>query len=78
VNKNRRMVFSAQSVPMTVHATMKYFMPLLSNCYRGDVFSARSMPQCYNQDQLAAVRELLCFSHCELLLLEAGTEVRGS
>jgi hypothetical protein len=32
----------------------------------------------YKQDELAvAVRELLGFSHCELLLLEAGSQGRG-
>jgi hypothetical protein len=39
-----------------------------------EMFSTRSMPRCYNQDQLAtAVRELLRFSRCELLLLEADS-----
>jgi hypothetical protein len=39
-----------------------------------ETFSVESIPTCYNQDQLAAaVRELLGFSHCELLLLEAGS-----
>jgi hypothetical protein len=38
------------------------------------MFSTRSLPRCYNQDQLAvAVRELLGFSRCELLLLEVGS-----
>jgi hypothetical protein len=36
-------------------------------------FSTLSVLRCYNQDQLAVgVRELLGFSSCELLLLEAG------
>jgi hypothetical protein len=39
-----------------------------------ETFSTRSVPICYKQDQLAvAVRELLGFSRCELLLLEAGS-----
>jgi hypothetical protein len=40
---------------------------------KGTVFSAQSVLRCYKQDKLAgAVRELLGFSHCEFLLLEAG------
>jgi hypothetical protein len=31
VNKNRRMAFSAEFVPMAAHATMQYVMPSLSN-----------------------------------------------
>jgi hypothetical protein len=31
VNKNRRIIFSAQSVPMVAHAAMEYVMPQLSN-----------------------------------------------
>jgi hypothetical protein len=43
-----------------------------------EVFSMQSVLRCYNHDQLAAaVRELLRFSRCELLLLEAGSEGRG-
>jgi hypothetical protein len=39
-----------------------------------ETFSVQSVPRCYNQDELAvAVRELLGFSRCELLLLEAGS-----
>jgi hypothetical protein len=39
-----------------------------------EMFSTRSVPSCYNQDQLAvAVRELLGFSRYELWLLEAGS-----
>jgi hypothetical protein len=39
-----------------------------------ETFSMRSVPRYYKQDQLAVVvRELLQFSHCELLLLEAGS-----
>jgi hypothetical protein len=39
-----------------------------------ETFSTRSVPRCYKQDQLVvAVRELLRFSRCELLLLEAGS-----
>jgi hypothetical protein len=38
----------------------------------------RSVPRCYKQDNLAAaVRELLRFGYCELLLLEAGSWGRG-
>jgi hypothetical protein len=41
-------------------------------------FSTRSVPRCYNQDQLAvAVREFLEFSRCQLLLLEAGSWGQG-
>jgi hypothetical protein len=43
-----------------------------------EIFSKRSVSRCYNQDHLAvAVRELLGFSRCELLLLQAGTWGRG-
>jgi hypothetical protein len=39
-----------------------------------EMFSKQSVPRRYNQKHLAvAVRELLGFSHCELLLLEAGS-----
>jgi hypothetical protein len=33
VNNNRGVALSAQSVPMAVHATMEYIMPLLNNNY---------------------------------------------
>jgi hypothetical protein len=36
------------------------------------MFSVRSVPRCYKQNKLG-VRELLGFSRCELLLLEAGS-----
>jgi hypothetical protein len=43
-----------------------------------ETFSTRSVPRCYNQDQLAvAVRELLRFSRCVLSLLEAGSWGQG-
>jgi hypothetical protein len=39
-----------------------------------ETFSLWSMLRCYNQDKLAvAVRELLGFSHGEMLLLEVGS-----
>jgi hypothetical protein len=39
-----------------------------------EIFSTWSVLRCYKQDQLAVVvRELLVFSHDELLLLEAGS-----
>jgi hypothetical protein len=43
-----------------------------------ETFSTQSVPGCYNRDQLAvAIRELLGFSRCELLLLEADSWGRG-
>jgi hypothetical protein len=43
-----------------------------------ETFSMLSMSRCYNQNQLeVAVREMLEFSRCELLLLEAGSCGRG-
>jgi hypothetical protein len=39
-----------------------------------EVFSMRSVPRGYKQDQLAvAVRELLRLGRCDLFLLEAGS-----
>jgi hypothetical protein len=44
------------------------------HCNRGTAFSMWSLPICYKQDKLGVVvRQLLQFSHCELLLLEAGS-----
>jgi hypothetical protein len=44
----------------------------------GEKIPTRSVARCYNQDQLAlAVRKLVEFSHCELLLLEVGSWGRG-
>jgi hypothetical protein len=43
-----------------------------------EMFSTRSVPGCYNQDELAVVvRELLWFRCCELLLLEVGNWGQG-
>lgn len=43
-----------------------------------EMFSLRSMLKCYKQDHLTvAVRELLGPSHCELLVLKAGSLGRG-
>jgi hypothetical protein len=43
-----------------------------------EMFSMQSMLICYKQDQLVvAIRELLRFSHCEPLLLVAGSLGRG-
>jgi hypothetical protein len=40
----------------------------------GEKFPTRPVPRWYNQDQLAlAVRELLGFGHCKLVLLEVGS-----
>jgi hypothetical protein len=45
---------------------------------RGTVFSTRSVPRWYKQDNLeVAVRELLRFSRCKVFLLEAGSWARG-
>jgi hypothetical protein len=72
VKNNRRMVFSAHSVPMATRTTTEYVMPTLNNnCNRGAVFPTRSVPRCYKQDKL--VRKPLGFSYCQLLLLEAGS-----
>jgi hypothetical protein len=47
------------------------------HCNRGTVFSTRSVPICYEQDQFAvAVRELLG-SVVEMFLLETGSRGRG-
>jgi hypothetical protein len=44
----------------------------------GVTFTVLSIPRCYNRDQLeVAASELLRFSCCELLLLEAGNRGRG-
>jgi hypothetical protein len=44
------------------------------HCNRRMVFSTQSVPKCYKQGQLVvAVRELLWFGRCELLLWEAGS-----
>jgi hypothetical protein len=46
----------------------------LLHCNRGTAFSMWSMLICYKQGKLGAVvTQLLQFSHCELLLLEAGS-----
>jgi hypothetical protein len=43
-----------------------------------ETFPTRSVPRCNNQNELAvAVRKLLVFSRCELLLLEASSWDRG-
>jgi hypothetical protein len=51
---NKRMMFSAQSVPMAAYATMKYVTSSLSNNYtvRETVLPTRSVPRCYKQEQL--------------------------
>jgi hypothetical protein len=51
------------------------FLPQQENTARmEETFSTLSVPRYYKQDQLAfAVRELLQFTRCELLLLEAGS-----
>jgi hypothetical protein len=44
----------------------------------GKTFSVQSIRRCYNQDQLSvAVREILGFSRCDLLLWEAGSWGQG-
>jgi hypothetical protein len=50
----------------------------VSTAIMEETFSTLSMLSCYNQDQLAvAIRELLGFSHCVLLLLEDGSWCQG-
>jgi hypothetical protein len=63
VNFNRRIVFSAQSVPMAAHVTMDYVMASLNNNY------IATEERCFLR---GPCRELLGFNRCELLLLEAG------
>jgi hypothetical protein len=46
---------------------------------KGKVFSLRSVPRSYRKDKLeVAIRELLRFSRCELLLLQAGSWGMGT
>jgi hypothetical protein len=58
-------------VPIVAHATMvcHAIAKQQPHCNRGTAFSTRSVPRCYK----VAVRGLLRFSRCKLLLLEAGS-----
>jgi hypothetical protein len=75
-NNNRGVVFFVQSVLMAVHTTVEYIMPLLSNnCTATDeqCFPCSLRQGVISRTRWQSVRELLRFSHCELLLLEAGS-----
>jgi hypothetical protein len=63
-------------MPMVAHTTVEYIIPSVSNNGTATEEQCCLQPvlRCYKQDKSGiAVRELLWFSHCELLLLEAGS-----